>query len=216
MSQNLNRRSFLSASAVVGLSATALGASPPRPTGRTDRSSSPAPTVCDGREGDGADQGRRRPARRGDRGRGHRRGRPQGPHRRLRRDSPTRMASSSSTPPSCTARPTAAAAWPPLRNIMHPAAVARLVMKRTDHCLLVGEGALGFARAARLPRGRPAHRRGPPDLAPLEGDQPQGRRLDRAARRPSSTRSSAPYLRYPARTGRSTARRSTRTATSAA
>src|SRR5687768_1578414 len=29
-----------------------------------------------------------------------------------------------------------------LRNIMHPAAVARLVMRRTDHCLLVGEGAL--------------------------------------------------------------------------
>ena len=28
-----------------------------------------------------------------------------------------------------------------LRDIMHPAAVARLVMKRTDHCLLVGEGA---------------------------------------------------------------------------
>ncbi len=34
-----------------------------------------------------------------------------------------------------------------LRNIMHPAAVARVVMKRTDHCLLVGEGALKFARA---------------------------------------------------------------------
>lgn len=34
-----------------------------------------------------------------------------------------------------------------LRNIMHPAAVARLVMKRTDHCLLVGEGALRFAKA---------------------------------------------------------------------
>ena len=33
-----------------------------------------------------------------------------------------------------------------LRNIMHPAAVARLVMKRTDHCLLVGEGALRFAK----------------------------------------------------------------------
>ncbi len=33
-----------------------------------------------------------------------------------------------------------------LRNIMHPASVARLVMKRTDHCLLVGEGALRFAR----------------------------------------------------------------------
>jgi len=32
-----------------------------------------------------------------------------------------------------------------LRNIMHPAAVARTVMKRTDHCLLVGQGALEFA-----------------------------------------------------------------------
>jgi N4-(beta-N-acetylglucosaminyl)-L-asparaginase len=38
-----------------------------------------------------------------------------------------------------------------LRNIMHPAAVARLVMKRTDHCLLVGEGALKFARAHGVP-----------------------------------------------------------------
>jgi N4-(beta-N-acetylglucosaminyl)-L-asparaginase len=38
-----------------------------------------------------------------------------------------------------------------LRNIMHPAAVARLVMKRTDHCLLVGEGALRFARMHGLP-----------------------------------------------------------------
>ena len=38
-----------------------------------------------------------------------------------------------------------------IRNIMHPAAVARLVMKRTDHCLLVGEGALKFARAHGFP-----------------------------------------------------------------
>jgi N4-(beta-N-acetylglucosaminyl)-L-asparaginase len=38
-----------------------------------------------------------------------------------------------------------------LRNIMHPAAVARLVMKRSDHCLLVGEGALRFARAHGFP-----------------------------------------------------------------
>jgi len=38
-----------------------------------------------------------------------------------------------------------------LRNIMHPAAVARLVMKRTRHCLLVGEGALRFARAHGFP-----------------------------------------------------------------
>lgn len=38
-----------------------------------------------------------------------------------------------------------------IRNIMHPAAVARLVMKRTDHCLLVGEGALRFARQHGFP-----------------------------------------------------------------
>ena len=34
-----------------------------------------------------------------------------------------------------------------LRNIRNPSQVARLVMKRTDHVLLVGEGALRFARA---------------------------------------------------------------------
>ncbi|MBE0545913.1 MAG: N(4)-(beta-N-acetylglucosaminyl)-L-asparaginase [Verrucomicrobia bacterium] len=34
-----------------------------------------------------------------------------------------------------------------LRNIMHPSQVARVVMERTDHVLLVGEGALRFARA---------------------------------------------------------------------
>jgi N4-(beta-N-acetylglucosaminyl)-L-asparaginase len=38
-----------------------------------------------------------------------------------------------------------------LRNIVHPAAVARLVMQRTDHCLLVGEGALRFARMHGFP-----------------------------------------------------------------
>jgi N4-(beta-N-acetylglucosaminyl)-L-asparaginase len=38
-----------------------------------------------------------------------------------------------------------------LRNIVHPAQVARLVMKRTDHCLLVGEGALRFARMHGIP-----------------------------------------------------------------
>ena len=38
-----------------------------------------------------------------------------------------------------------------IRNIMHPAAVARLVMKRTDHCLLVGEGALKFAKMHGFP-----------------------------------------------------------------
>lgn len=33
-----------------------------------------------------------------------------------------------------------------LRNIKHPAAVAQLVARRTDHVLLVGEGALKFAK----------------------------------------------------------------------
>ena len=34
-----------------------------------------------------------------------------------------------------------------LRNIRHPSQVAKLVMNRSDHVLLVGEGALKFARA---------------------------------------------------------------------
>jgi len=34
-----------------------------------------------------------------------------------------------------------------LRNIMYPSRVARLVMEQTDHVLLVGDGALEFARA---------------------------------------------------------------------
>ena len=38
-----------------------------------------------------------------------------------------------------------------IRNIMHPAAVARMVMQRTRHCLIVGEGALRFARAHGFP-----------------------------------------------------------------
>jgi N4-(beta-N-acetylglucosaminyl)-L-asparaginase len=38
-----------------------------------------------------------------------------------------------------------------IRNIMHPAAVARLVMNRTRHCLLVGDGASKFARAHGFP-----------------------------------------------------------------
>jgi N4-(beta-N-acetylglucosaminyl)-L-asparaginase len=38
-----------------------------------------------------------------------------------------------------------------IRNIMHPAAVARAVMQRSRHCLLVGNGALKFARAHGFP-----------------------------------------------------------------
>lgn len=34
-----------------------------------------------------------------------------------------------------------------IENILHPCEVARLVMERTDHCLLVGQGAYDFARA---------------------------------------------------------------------
>jgi N4-(beta-N-acetylglucosaminyl)-L-asparaginase len=33
-----------------------------------------------------------------------------------------------------------------IENILHPSEVARLVMERTDHCLLVGKGAYDFAR----------------------------------------------------------------------
>jgi N4-(beta-N-acetylglucosaminyl)-L-asparaginase len=34
-----------------------------------------------------------------------------------------------------------------IENILHPSEVARLVLERTDHCLLVGPGAYAFARA---------------------------------------------------------------------
>ena len=38
-----------------------------------------------------------------------------------------------------------------LRNIMHPAAVARTVMKKTRHVLLVGDNALKFAKEQGFP-----------------------------------------------------------------
>lgn len=38
-----------------------------------------------------------------------------------------------------------------LENIMHPALVALKVLQTTDHCLLVGQGALDFARAHGFP-----------------------------------------------------------------
>ncbi len=48
----------------------------------------------------------------------------------------------------CMHGPTAdAGAVGALRNIKNPSKVARLVMQRTDHVLIVGEGALRFARA---------------------------------------------------------------------
>ena len=101
-----------------------------------------------------------------------------------------------------------------LRNIMHPAAVARMVMQRTDHCLLVGEGALKFARMHGFPetnllteetRRIWVHWR--ETLSPQDDLIPPDPR--------SSTRSSS-STSGSANTGRSTARRSTRTAISAA
>ncbi len=38
-----------------------------------------------------------------------------------------------------------------LENIMHPSSVARLVMERTDHVMLVGPGALAFAKSFGFP-----------------------------------------------------------------
>lgn len=38
-----------------------------------------------------------------------------------------------------------------IENILHPSEVAKLVMKRTDHCLIVGKGAYEFARAHGFP-----------------------------------------------------------------
>ncbi|MCK7514343.1 MAG: isoaspartyl peptidase/L-asparaginase [Desulfobacterales bacterium] len=62
-------------------------------------------------------------------------------------DCPTRTESSSSIRRSCTGRRTGPGRWPRSRNIKNPSKVARLVMERTNHVLLVGEGALKFARA---------------------------------------------------------------------
>ncbi len=61
-----------------------------------------------------------------------------------------------------------------LRNIMHPAAVARLVMKRTDHCLLVGEEAAQVCARHGIPETNLLTEEAAGDLAPLEGDQRQG------------------------------------------
>ena len=53
---------------------------------------------------------------------------------------------------SCMHGPTGrAGAVASLRNIKYPSRVARLVMEQTDHVMLVGEGALEFARAQGFP-----------------------------------------------------------------
>ena len=55
-----------------------------------------------------------------------------------------------------------------IRNIKHPAQVALKVMQLTDHVLLVGEGALQFARATGFPEEDLLTERAQQDLAPLE------------------------------------------------
>jgi N4-(beta-N-acetylglucosaminyl)-L-asparaginase len=151
MTQNLNRRSFLSASAVVGLSATALGSSPLRPTGvhrplviasenglRTVEKAmeliragaDPLDAAIEGVaivEADPKDHG-------------------VGYGGLPNENGVVELDSAVMHGPTHGGGGVAA-----LRNIMHPAAVARLVMKRSDHCLLVGDGALNFARAHGFP-----------------------------------------------------------------
>ena len=55
-----------------------------------------------------------------------------------------------------------------LEGIRFPSRVAYAVMRETDHVLLVGAGALRFARAARLPRGKSVDRKVAIDLAAME------------------------------------------------
>jgi N4-(beta-N-acetylglucosaminyl)-L-asparaginase len=151
MTENLNRRSFLSVGAVAGLSATALGSSPPRPTGGQ------RPLVIASRNGlrsvekamelirAGAD-----PLDAAIEGvaiveadpKDHSVGYGGLPNE----EGVVELDAAVMHGPTHGGGGVAA-----LRNIMHPAAVARMVMKRSDHCLIVGEGALRFARAHGFP-----------------------------------------------------------------
>ena len=102
-----------------------------------------------------------------------------------------------------------------IRNIMHPAAVARLVMQRYPALPAGRRGRAAVRRRPRLPRDQPADRRGPADLAALEGNpRPQGRLA--AAPRRKSGRLHSRVRRPTASPARSIARCSTPTATWAA
>ena len=50
-------------------------------------------------------------------------------------------------PVACTAPPGAWARWARSQSIKTPSKVAKLVMEQTDHMMLVGAGALKFAKA---------------------------------------------------------------------
>ena len=71
-----------------------------------------------------------------------------------------------------------------IRNIVHPAAVARLVMQRSAALPARRRGGAAVRPGPRLPRGQSADRRGAADLAALEGDpRPQRRLAPAPARR---------------------------------
>ncbi len=151
MPQNVNRREFLSAAGAAGLAATALGASPPKPVGARrpvvvasgnglravekameliQAGADPLDAAIEGVaivEADPTD---------------HSVGFGGIPNE----EGVVELDAAVMHGPSHGGGAVAA-----LRNIMHPAAVARAVMKRTDHCLLVGEGALKFAHAHGFP-----------------------------------------------------------------
>ena len=131
MRTSLNRRHFMASTAAASLSTLAIGAAPPQPPGsQAARRRRQRQRPARRREGDGADQAGARPARRGDRGRGDRRGRPQRSLRRLgglpNEDGVVELDAAVMHGPTHGGGSVAS-----IRNIMHPAAVARLVMKRT-------------------------------------------------------------------------------------
>ena len=88
--------------------------------------------------------GHRHPRRRR-RGRQDPGARPQATTRWATAGSPTRTAWCSSTPPACTGPTKRAGAVGCLEGIKTPSEVARLVLKYTNHIMLVGEGAKRFA-----------------------------------------------------------------------
>ena len=89
-------------------------------------------------------------ARRGGARRLHPRGRPD-LQRRDRGHPHRRAATSSSTPRSWTGATLAAGAVACVKDVKNPVLLARAVLERSGHLLLVGEGASGFARESGIP-----------------------------------------------------------------
>jgi N4-(beta-N-acetylglucosaminyl)-L-asparaginase len=80
-----------------------------------------------------------------------------------------------------------------LRNVRHPSKVALEILRRTDHVLLVGEGALQFARALGFPeedllteKARQAWLRWKASLNPQDDWLDPGQQVDTSARAPST------------------------------